>query len=386
MQQREIEYDLAHRLALLQALKAEIAPSMLFTNYCAICDVIGFYSDFWGLDLFSFFTDIVNSQENIADALQYQSLELYHRKELSAACIVARQAMKRAPDNAFAAAVYADLLRIAGKRDLARAACHELLRSFPGFDEALAVLDRCDIDEILPMEMEHYHMLHRTHITMRPRRYIEIGISTGKSLALAGDGTSAIGVDPTTAIPEQQFFHSPATPPKLFKLTSNDFFQQGLMEEEWGGSSFDMAFIDGLHLFEQALMDFINLEQRSDPGSVIFIHDCLPVSVIGAERQRRSMVWTGDVWKMIPCLKAVRPDLEIVTFPVRPSGLAMVRNLDRHSKVLSSQFDAIAEHFIAAQLPEDMGERFRLLNVTDEAPQSALDRILALQGTWKRTH
>src|SRR6185369_7219931 len=237
-----------------------------------------------------------------------------------------------------------------------------------------------------PLDMEHYHLLHMAHTTLRPRRYIEIGVSSGRSLALTGCGTSAIGVDPMTAIPEQQFFHSPETAPKLFKMTSNDFFQQGLMEKEWGGSPFDMAFIDGLHLFEQALTDFINLERRSDPGSVIFIHDCLPVSVIGAERQRRSVVWTGDVWKVIPCLKAVRPDLEIVTFPVRPSGLAMVRNLDRNSKVLSSQFEAIKEHFIAAQLPEDMGERFRMLNVSDATPQAALDHVLTLQGAWQQEY
>jgi hypothetical protein len=376
--------DLVHRLAVMNELKPELSPATAFTNYRTLSDVIGFYAEFWGLDLFHRFSDIMAAQGTICDALQFQALELLYRQEPLAACTVARRAMEVAPDNLYAAVLYADLLRRTGKREEARAICLELLRIFAGSDEAKAVLDMCDVDAALPLDMEHYHLLHRAHATLRPNRYIEIGISSGRSLALTGAGTSAIGVDPMTAIPEQQFFHSPAAGPKLFKLTSNDFFQQGLMEKEWGGSPFDMAFIDGLHLFEQALMDFVNLERRSDPSSVIFIHDCLPVSVIGAERQRRSMVWTGDVWKVIPCLKAVRPDLEIITFPVRPSGLAMVRNLDRRSKVLSSQFNAIAEHFVAAPLPEDLDERFRLLNVTETTPQAALDRILALQGTWQR--
>jgi hypothetical protein len=376
--------DLAYRLALLKEIKAELPPSTAFINYRTLCEVIGFYAEFWGLDLFQCFGDIMASQGTLSEALQYQALELLYRKEPQAACTVARRAMELAPDNSDAVTLYADLLRRAGEREAGQVVCRELLSKFPDSDEARGVLDMCDVDEQLPLEMEHYHLLHNAHNTLRPRRYIEIGIATGRSLALVGAGTSVIGVDPMTAIPEQQFFHSPAAAPRLFRVTSDDFFQQGLMEREWGNQSFDMAFIDGLHRFEQALKDFINLERRSDPSSMIFIHDCLPVSLIGAERQCRSMVWTGDVWKIIPCLKAVRPDLEIITFPVRPSGLAMVRNLDSRSKVLSSQFDTIVEHFIAATLPENMSERFRLLNVTYEAPRTALGRVLAVQNTWQR--
>jgi hypothetical protein len=166
-------------------------------------------------------------------------------------------------------------------------------------------------------------------------------------------------------------------------MTSNDFFQQGLVEKEWNDLPFDMAFIDGLHVFEQALMDFVNLERRSASDSVIFLHDCLPVSIIGAERQRRSMVWTGDVWKMIPCLEAIRPDLEIITFPVRPSGLAMIRKLDRNSKVLINQFDSIVEHFNSNVLPENFEERCSMLNVTVETPDAILNNILKLQGSYQ---
>lgn len=382
MQATRLQADLTLRLSLINELKAGLTPPVTFANYRTLSHVIGFYAEFWGLDLFNNFFDILAAQDSIICTLQLQAFELLYRNEPHAASIVARRAMElAAPDNVQQTLLYADMLRRSGEIDAARKVCCEIQGSS---DDVQAVLDMCVIDEQLPLKMEHYHLLHKAHAALRPRRYIEIGICSGRSLALIGAGTSAIGVDPMTAVPEQQFFHSPEAAPRLFQMKSNDFFQQGLMEKEWGKEPFDMAFIDGLHVFEQALMDFVNLERRSGPDSVIFLHDCLPVSIIGAERERCSMVWTGDVWKVISCLKAVRPDLEIITVPVRPSGLAIIRNLDRNSKVLASQFDAVVGHFMMATLPEDMTERFRMLNVTSMEPQAVIDNILALQGPWQR--
>ena len=96
------------------------------------------------------------------------------------------------------------------------------------------------------------------------------------------------------------------------------------------------------------------------------------------------MVWTGDVWKIIPCLKAIRPDLEIITFPVSPSGLAMVRKLDPKSRVLATQFDTITSHFFDLPLPENMEERFRLLNVTNADPTTVLQELYKQQGTYHK--
>ena len=384
MQATKPQTDLAHRLNVMNELKEGLSPAIIFANYRTLGDVIGFYDDFWRIDLFQNFREIIAAQGTVVDALQHQSLELFYRKEPVAACTVARRAMElAAPDNVQPALLYADLLRRNREFEAARKICQKIIDSFSNSDEAQAVLDMCIIDGLLPLEMEHYHLLHKAHTTLRPRRYIEIGVSSGKSLALSGAGTSAIGVDPATAIPEQQFFHSPAAFPKLFKMTSNEFFQQGLMEKEWGGEPFDMAFIDGLHVFEQALMDFVNLERRSGPDSVIFLHDCLPVSVIGADRERRSMVWTGDVWKVIPCLKSIRPDLEIITFPARPSGLAMIRKLDRSSKVLINQFDSIVTHFNAQSLPENFKERCSMLNVTMEGHDAIFNKILMIQRPYQ---
>jgi hypothetical protein len=134
----------------------------------------------------------------------------------------------------------------------------------------------------------------------------------------------------------------------------------------------EMAFLDGLHLFEQTLRDFINVERFSDPETMIFIHDGLPVNRLVAERDRKTAFWVGDVWKIIPCLKEVRPDLEIITFPVQPSGLTLIRGLDPKSRILERQFDVITNHFRELELPESWEERNRLLNITSQSPEQVL--------------
>jgi hypothetical protein len=161
-------------------------------------------------------------------------------------------------------------------------------------------------------------------------------------------------------------------------MTSNDFFKTVDLESLFGKQTFDMAFIDGLHVFEQALMDFIHLEALSDKDSVIFIHDCLPVNPLIAERERQTGFWTGDVWRVIHCLKSLRQDLEIVTFPASPSGLAMITKLDSTSRILYQQFDSIVAHFLTIPLPESYNERCAMLNVTNVDPVKFMEEHLRI--------
>jgi hypothetical protein len=86
------------------------------------------------------------------------------------------------------------------------------------------------------------------------------------------------------------------------------------------GGSVKVAFIDGLHLFEQVLRDFVNLERHSDPDTVIVLHDCLPLDELTASRERTTDFFSGDVWKAVLALRRRRPDLEMVTVPAPPDG------------------------------------------------------------------
>jgi len=62
------------------------------------------------------------------------------------------------------------------------------------------------------------------------------------------------------------------------------------------------------------------------------------------------MVWTGDVWKVILCLKTVRPDLDIITSR-SDRGADHDTKLDRNSKLLATQFDTLVAHFMDASSP-----------------------------------
>jgi hypothetical protein len=111
----------------------------------------------------------------------------------------------------------------------------------------------------------------------------------------------------------------------------------------------DLAFVDGLHLFEQALRDFLHVERHAGPRSVVLFHDCLPLTAATASRQRSTGFWTGDVWKIAPILRELRPDLEIVLVPAYPTGLLVVTRLDPRSRVLEESLERAIEEWTSRE-------------------------------------
>lgn len=184
-------------------------------------------------------------------------------------------------------------------------------------------------------------LLERVHGELAPRSYLEIGIAQGDTLALARAPTLAIGVDPEPRVAR-------ALPPhiRVFRETSDAYFAGHDLAGELGGLPLDLAFIDGMHLFEFALRDFINIERRAAPGTRILLHDCYPLDAPTAARERSTTFWTGDVWKVVACLKKYRPDLEVRILAAPPSGLAVVRRLDPRSNLLASRYDALCREFV----------------------------------------
>jgi predicted O-methyltransferase YrrM len=192
----------------------------------------------------------------------------------------------------------------------------------------------------------YIELMQKLHEWLRPATYVEIGVATGRSLALALPPTRTIGIDPSPRLATKL-----GTGTRIFQLTSDEFFANHDLAKELGRPTVDLAFIDGLHLFEQTLRDFINLERFAGPGSVILVHDCLPLDAASAARDRRGLFWTGDVWKLIPALRSWRPDLAIRTIATRPSGLALITGLDATSRVLAENFAAIVAQFIDTPVP-----------------------------------
>jgi len=169
--------------------------------------------------------------------------------------------------------------------------------------------------------------LARFHETLAPRVYLEIGVDAGRTLTLARPPTLALGVDPTAK--EGRPF---AAPTRLFPVESDVFFASGQAAEALAGRTVDLAFVDGLHLFEQALRDFIHVERHASSGAVVLFHDCLPLTPATASRNRTTGFWSGDVWKIIPILRRLRPDLTVFLIPAYPTGLLAVTGLDPASR------------------------------------------------------
>jgi tetratricopeptide (TPR) repeat protein len=182
--------------------------------------------------------------------------------------------------------------------------------------------------------------LERLYRELAPETVLEIGVFQAESLALVPPPAVAIGIDPVpmVAFPLKTETH-------LFTQTSDEFFAQRQHERLLHGRPLSIGFIDGLHLFEQALRDFINLETCCGSRSVILFHDTVPLDEPTQTRDRNTGFHTGDVWKVVLCLKHYRPDLDIFTIATPPSGLTVVTGLDPKSNVLMERAEEALTRF-----------------------------------------
>jgi hypothetical protein len=196
------------------------------------------------------------------------------------------------------------------------------------------------------------------HLAVKPKTYVEIGVESGQSLQFSK--CKSVGIDPAI-----QIFYSQESWVKLYKLTSDDFFVQHDLRKVLGAEFVDMAFIDGLHTFDQALKDFINIERHAHSATVVVFHDIFPVTAITASRERKSFFWLGDTWKVVLILKEMRPDLKICTLPAFPSGLTLVTGLNGNSKLLSQEVDQIIERWMKVELDSYLPEMDTHLNVIE---------------------
>jgi hypothetical protein len=298
----------------------------------------------------------IDAQPTPIQTLYCHALSLFYRRNYSSALDATEAALLLSPQTALVHLLIARIHAYMNNFSAAYAACQagEDVSGITGSsNEARFMINAL---QKLPGD-DYYGWLNYFHETVKPAAYVEIGLGHGRSLALAGRNTKAIGIDPYQGFWEKLHYVSPHSPATLFPLTSDDFFKQHDLRQEIGKETFDLAFIDGLHLFEQVLKDFINLERFARKDSILLIHDCLPVDAIVAERERCTGFWTGDVWRIIPCLKTFRPDLTIMTIPTFPSGLGVVSNLDPTSTVLSDNYDEILAYYLRLKCSETFEQR-----------------------------
>ena len=202
-----------------------------------------------------------------------------------------------------------------------------------------------------PMPITRHQLLAHLHEILQPKLYLEIGVHQGLSLALAKNAEYAIGVDPNPLI-------QASANQLLYRTTSDNYFAT----TKYIGR-IDLAFIDGEHLAEFALRDFINVAGYSGPGTVVVFDDVLPYNSAIADRvMPPGGDWTGDVWKVWELLKN-RDDLSVYLVDTFPTGTMVVWNWE---KGLADAGARLSEEY-------ERHER-RIMDMGTEVPAGILDR------------
>ena len=128
-------------------------------------------------------------------------------------------------------------------------------------------------------------------------RYLEIGVEDGDSI-------NAIKCEKKHGV-------DPASKNATHKLESDEFFEMLAPSVKY-----DIVFVDGLHVADQAERDIVNSIKHLSQGGFIIVHDCNPAK----EWHQRSFEeakkngcreWNGDVYKAIIRLRATRNDIDV---------------------------------------------------------------------------
>ena len=129
------------------------------------------------------------------------------------------------------------------------------------------------------------------------KTYLEIGVRNPQSGNFNNIKIkNKIGVDPNPIIKQDN----------IFVGTSDFFFIKN-------NKTFDLIFIDGLHLENQVDKDIANSLEFLNEGGMVLLHDCNPPTEMH-QRDNYCLdgkypAWNGTVWKSFAKLRMTRSDL-----------------------------------------------------------------------------
>jgi SAM-dependent methyltransferase len=221
-------------------------------------------------------------------------------------------------------------------------------------------------------DRDYLEVLEQIQRIRNPKGYLEIGVRNGDSFKLSN--SPSVGLDPFPGeILVREYQH-------IIELTSNQFFRDCSLNNFI--ESFDLAFIDGLHLFENVYQDFVNIESNIDPNGMVIIDDIYPNTQLQGSRERQTQFWMGDVWKFWLRLQVLRPDLVFIELNTVPSGLGIVLNLDPKSKVLAENFNSEVRlaQSDKTPIPMDVLSRIDAISPTDKN----LTKLLSVSASKKK--
>ena len=132
------------------------------------------------------------------------------------------------------------------------------------------------------------------------KSYLEIGCQSDVNFSKIKI-ENKVGVDPQSG--------------GTLRMTSDKFFSQNK-------DTFDLIFIDGLHIHEQVLKDIDNSLNVLNENGVILLHDCLPAKIWHQTIPQTHSSWNGDVWKSI-VQSRTREDIDTYTIKA-DQGLGLI--------------------------------------------------------------
>jgi SAM-dependent methyltransferase len=214
--------------------------------------------------------------------------------------------------------------------------------------------------------------------------YLEIGVWSGIVFQrIAAD--EKIAVDPALKLSarSRRRADAKARATHYFETTSDAFFANETAFLEQHG--IDVALIDGLHTYGQAVRDVENTLRYLRDDGVLVLHDCNPVNAsiaspaksyadFRAQNRWRDLLWvtfppwSGDVWKAIVHLRSTRHDLRIAVLKC-DFGVGIIRKGLPESRLSYS-----AAQIEALNYADLTADRDRLLNLK---PPSYLGEFLA---------
>jgi hypothetical protein len=218
--------------------------------------------------------------------------------------------------------------------------------------------------------MYRHQLLRSLHRQVRPRTYLETGVADGQSMTLSR--VASIGIDPAFRITRELLADV-----QLARIASDEFFARAEPMAHLPIDTLDLAFVDGMHLAEYALRDYLAVERFTHPASVIVLDDMLPRNVAEAARRRHTKAWTGDVYKAAQALRDFRPDLLVFEVDTRPTGTVVVLVPDAARQGVMAEYDDWMDVALAPDpqdVPEAVLTRSRALQPED---------LLASTG-WRR--
>ena len=142
------------------------------------------------------------------------------------------------------------------------------------------------------------------------KSYLEIGCQSDVNFSKIKI-ENKVGVDPQSG--------------GTLRMTSDEFFSQNK-------ETFDLIFIDGLHIHEQVLKDIDNSLNVLNENGVILLHDCLPAKIWHQTIPQTHSSWNGDVWKSI-VQSRTREDIDTYTIKA-DQGLGLILKRKNRDKLV----------------------------------------------------